>query len=101
MRRRAPFVTGRLTTFPPRRRHFQRGRGSHSPGADMRMRMAKNDFGSSHYDGPQPPRGSGIHHYYFGIFALDVPELGVPANGEVDDVLQAAQMHALAEADTV
>jgi len=77
------------------------GAGSHSPGADMRMRMAKNDFGNSHYDGPQPPPGSRIHHYCFRIFAFDVPELDQPANGEVDDVLQAAQMHALAEADTV
>jgi Raf kinase inhibitor-like YbhB/YbcL family protein len=30
-----------------------------------------NSFGYTRYDGPGPPPGHGIHHYYFWIYALD------------------------------
>lgn len=29
-----------------------------------------NDMGHTNYDGPCPPRGSGVHRYYFTIYAL-------------------------------
>lgn len=31
----------------------------------------QNDFGNQQYNGPMPPEGHGIHHYYFWILALD------------------------------
>jgi Raf kinase inhibitor-like YbhB/YbcL family protein len=33
--------------------------------------QGKNDFGNLSYNGPCPPRGHGIHHYHFKIYALD------------------------------
>ena len=77
------------------------GVGSESAGGGMQVAMAQNDFGNSHYDGPQPPAGHGIHHYRFRLFALDVPKLDVSPDCAADEVLQAAQHHALAEGETV
>lgn len=42
-----------------------------------------NDMGHTNYDGPCPPRGSGVHRYHFTIYALSKKiqlRLGVTAN---------------------
>ncbi len=31
------------------------------------------DFGRARWNGPMPPRGHGVHHYHFKVFALDRP----------------------------
>jgi Raf kinase inhibitor-like YbhB/YbcL family protein len=31
----------------------------------------KNSFGNAGYNGPAPPPGHGVHHYYFWVYALD------------------------------
>ena len=56
---------------------------------------------NSHYDGPQPPAGHGVHHYHFRVFALDVPKLDVSNDCAAEDVLEAAQAHTLAEGEMV
>lgn len=33
--------------------------------------FGKNDFGKQAYCGPMPPKGHGIHHYYFWVLALN------------------------------
>lgn len=38
-----------------------------------------NDLGQRGYSGAQPPPGTGIHHMYFCLTALDVPTLDLPA----------------------
>jgi Raf kinase inhibitor-like YbhB/YbcL family protein len=65
------------------------------------LAMATNDFGNRRYDGPQPPQGHGTHHYHFRLLALDVPELSLPAQAGIEDVLAAAQPHIIAQAETV
>lgn len=60
-----------------------------------------NDFGKPGYGGPCPPRGHGPHHYHFRLFALDVPQLEVPAGAKVADIEQAAEKHALAEGELI
>ena len=85
--------------IPSDSRRLTEGAGSRQQGAAIKMAM--NDFGNPHYDGPQPPPGHGTHHYHFRLFALDVPTLDVPANCAAKDVLEAARSHSLAEADTV
>jgi Raf kinase inhibitor-like YbhB/YbcL family protein len=57
-------------------------------------RQGKNDFGKIGYGGPCPP--SGIHRYFFRLYALDQPlELGPRADRGT--VLKAIQGHILAE----
>ena len=75
------------------------GAGSRQQGAAMQM--GTNDFGNTQYDGPQPPSGHGTHHYYFRLFALDVPSLEISEQCSAEDVLSAAQEHVLEEAQTV
>lgn len=60
-----------------------------------------NDFGHSRYDGPQPPRGHGIHHYHFKLVALDVDGLNKSAKASVNEVWSAAKKHVLGEAEMV
>jgi hypothetical protein len=85
--------------IPAGTRRLTEGAGSRDQGAALRM--ATNDFGNAHYDGPQPPPGHGVHHYHFRLFALDVPELDVEEGCSAAGVLEAARAHSLAEADTV
>jgi len=58
-----------------------------------------NDFGNSHYDGPQPPKGDGPHRYRFRLAALNVEKVPVDERPSVVDVWHAARGHILAEAD--
>jgi Raf kinase inhibitor-like YbhB/YbcL family protein len=57
----------------------------------------KNDFGRTGYGGPCPPHGHGSHRYYFTVYAVDVPELGVPGDSR-DDLEAALEGHTLAKA---
>lgn len=60
-----------------------------------------NDKGTQGYTGPCPPRGNGIHHYHFKLFALDTDKLGIPASAKVADVETAAQKHAIAQGELI
>ena len=61
----------------------------------------KNDKGTEGYTGPCPPKGNGIHHYHFKLFALDTDKLGLSADAKVVDVENAARQHAIAEGELV
>jgi Raf kinase inhibitor-like YbhB/YbcL family protein len=50
----------------------------------------KNDFGRRGYDGCMPPRGHGVHHYHFKVYALNT-ELDAPAGLSKDDLLAAME----------
>jgi len=75
---------------------LKEGDGSREP--VTMLRMGRNDFGNSRYDGPQPPAGDGPHHYHFRLLALDVSKLNVPAQSSATDILAAASPRRLAEA---
>lgn len=60
-----------------------------------------NDFGNLGYDGPQPPKGHGLHHYHFRVAALDVEHLNVEPEDRAEAIWAAAQPHMLAEAELV
>ena len=55
-----------------------------------------NDFGKSGYGGPCPP--SGIHRYYFKIFALD-RELDLPAGAKRGQLDAAMKGHVIAQGE--
>ncbi len=57
-----------------------------------------NDFGRSGYGGPCPPRGHGVHRYFFHIYALDVEQLPLRPQSHRKDVERAIHQHVLAEA---
>lgn len=52
------------------------------------------------YRGPAPPRGHGVHHYHFRLYALDTL-LKLPARTDKEGVLTAIKGHVLAEAELV
>ena len=60
-----------------------------------------NGFGNARYDGPQPPKGHGPHHYHFRLAALDVPQLDIPASAKVEEIWTRALPHIIAEAEVV
>ena len=61
-----------------------------------------NDFGNLSYDGPQPPRGHGTHHYHFKLAALNIDHLrGVADDAPAEAVWDKAQKHILDEAELV
>ena len=51
-------------------------------------RSLKNDFGHAAYDGPCPPKGSGVHHYQFTLYAL--PKAFAAVQGASPSVVGAA-----------
>ena len=52
------------------------------------------------YRGPAPPKGHGVHHYHFRLYALDAA-LRLPPAKDKAAVLRAAQGHILAETEIV
>jgi Raf kinase inhibitor-like YbhB/YbcL family protein len=53
--------------------------------------QGKNDAGRFGWSGPEPPEGSGTHHYVFRLYALDVPSLPLDekaSRGELDAAMQ-------------
>jgi Raf kinase inhibitor-like YbhB/YbcL family protein len=59
-----------------------------------------NDFGGVGYDGCMPPRGHGVHHYHFKVYALDI-ELDTPAGLTKDELLEAIEGHVLDEGELI
>lgn len=60
-----------------------------------------NDFGRRGYDGPQPPKGHGTHHYHIRVAALDVDRLPVRPSAKAEEIWEAARPHMLDQAETV
>lgn len=52
------------------------------------------------YRGPEPPRGHGIHHYHFCLYALDKP-VNLPAGTTKAELLKAINGHVLKESELV
>lgn len=59
-----------------------------------------NDMDGLGYTGPLPPRGHGLHHYHFQVFALD-KELNLPPGLTRDEVLQKTRGHVIASGELV
>ncbi len=57
-----------------------------------------NDFGRPGYGGPCPPKRHGPHRYYFRLYALSAPSLGLAAGARRAEVDRALRGKVLAEA---
>ena len=57
-----------------------------------------NDFGKPGYGGPCPPRGHGPHRYFFKLYAIDAPSLGLKPGAKRAQLDRALKGHILAEA---
>ena len=62
--------------------------------------QGKNSFGKIGYGGPAPPRGHGVHHYHFHLYALDKP-LAVEPGLDNKSLLAAMHGHILDEGESV
>lgn len=58
-----------------------------------------NSFGKPGYGGPCPPRGHGPHRYYFRLYALDTPQLGLNAGVKREQLEHAMKSHVIAQAE--
>ncbi|MCC7145390.1 MAG: YbhB/YbcL family Raf kinase inhibitor-like protein [Phycisphaeraceae bacterium] len=66
------------------------------PGARQGTNSWPND--NLGYRGPMPPKGHGVHRYFFRLYALDQP-LDLPPRATKDTLLDAMKGHILAEAE--
>lgn len=55
------------------------------------------DFDKPGYGGPCPPRGHGTHRYFFRLYALSVPSLGLPRGARRADIDKALRGRILAQ----
>ncbi|MFQ5600050.1 MAG: YbhB/YbcL family Raf kinase inhibitor-like protein [Candidatus Krumholzibacteriia bacterium] len=62
--------------------------------------QGKNSWGKVGYGGPAPPKGHGVHHYHFKLYALDAV-LPLEAGLDKRGLLEALEGHVLAEAELV
>ena len=59
-----------------------------------------NSWSEIGYRGPAPPRGHGVHHYHFKLYALDTV-LAVAAGADKKTLLAALEGHVVAQAEWV
>jgi Raf kinase inhibitor-like YbhB/YbcL family protein len=62
--------------------------------------QGENSLGKKGFTGPKPPRGHGVHHYHFQVFALDaLLPLGTAADR--DALVEAMRGHVIASGEVV
>ena len=71
-----------------------------SPAQPAGALQGMNSWSKSGYGGPAPPRGHGLHHYRFRLYALDAA-LEAGAGLSKSQLLAAMEGHVLAEAELV
>src|SRR5262249_49106743 len=62
--------------------------------------QGRNSWGSVGYRGPAPPRGHGVHHYHFKLYALDA-HLHVAPGLDKAGLLEAMAGHVLGQGELV
>jgi Raf kinase inhibitor-like YbhB/YbcL family protein len=85
-----------VTNLPPHTRAL--GSGASGRGMPEGAKECYNSFGTLGYGGPQPPKGSGPHHYVVTLVALDLPAIALSANAGPDALKNATAGHVLASA---
>lgn len=75
-------------------------RGGLPENVDDSFAHGQNDFGKIGYGGPMPPKGHGMHHYSFHLYALDQSIAANPGLTK-DQLLDLMKGHILAEAELI
>jgi Raf kinase inhibitor-like YbhB/YbcL family protein len=83
-----------ITGLPPQDASLTRGTHDLPPGA----RTIKSNFGDSSYDGPCPPRGSGVHRYLITIWALPTSSVSVDEDMKATDLEEMLRRMSMAHA---
>lgn len=97
----SPFVHWIMYHIPPQTPELPENLPqTQTPGKPAGATQAKNSAKTWGYTGPKPPKGHGVHHYHFQIFAVDAP-LNVDDSPDVDDLLKAMSGHVLAQGELV
>ena len=86
------------SNIPPKLHDLPAGTGK--PG-NPAFEQSLNDGGSPGYTGMCPPKGKGLHHYHFRLFALDAAHLDVAQNAKVEEIERQAAQHQIATAELV
>ncbi|WP_297068185.1 YbhB/YbcL family Raf kinase inhibitor-like protein, partial [Thermococcus sp.] len=56
--------------------------------------QGRNDFGRVGYGGPCPPKGHGVHHYHFKVYALNI-ELNLKPGSTRAELEEAIRGHVI------
>ncbi len=62
--------------------------------------QGKNSWGSVGYRGPAPPKGHGLHHYFFKLYALDTA-IDLPDGLDRMGLLKAMKRHIVTQGELV
>ena len=62
--------------------------------------QGKNSWNTPGYRGPEPPKGHGVHHYHFKLYALDAP-LQLSSGLDKQALLNAMTGHILADGELI
>lgn len=62
------------------------------------MLEVKNDFGKVNYGGACPPKGHGVHHYNFTVYALNISKLIPDENQTPSSIMHAIEKHVVQSA---
>jgi Raf kinase inhibitor-like YbhB/YbcL family protein len=70
-------------------------------GADAVGVSGRNGFDKNGYGAACPPKGHGVHHYHFKLFALDTEKLGTKAGAERKQVEAAMNGHIVGRGELI
>ena len=80
-----------VVNIPVTKTEFKKGEKLSMP-----MLETVTDFKNTGYGGACPPKGHGVHHYNFTIYALDTEKLDVSVDTDPNEVEKIVKSHALA-----
>lgn len=80
-----------VVDLPPQSTDLARGASS-LPG---KAKAIASNFGDVHYDGPCPPKGTGVHHYVFTVWALPTAAIVLAPDDEARHVTATLERLAL------
>jgi Raf kinase inhibitor-like YbhB/YbcL family protein len=95
-----PWVHWLLYDLPPSVKDLPEGVPAKANLDAPAARQGKTDFGRVGYGGPMPPKGHGVHHYHFKLYALD-QALDLPPGIDKPKLLDAIGPHVIEEGELV